>query len=447
MRRRGVIAALVFLTLFGSQQVFAQTTKSAKMQDVFFKGSLERPVSLDEPPRPIEPVTVKPSWTTTQPAVDAGGWSRAFGNNRLNSRSSYSPGRGPWTLRWKCDLPGSPAPPAQFVLADADRIAVQTDSDWKLYDTDGALIGQGVHAGGLLLDGPFETLFFPDTDGDISARKLSDARSRFTIEAFFDESFARTYFARREDALFVLGVELDIDPHRHHRPELSVAQFIHMGEEPKVDLDGYLEPQLGPQPLLRKSTRVLAVLGESRVTLATPGAIYQVNFKLEIVDSFGGEFNPIAMSLDEQDRICLLVDAEGVRQVWLLTPLGKRIMASRLPAPLHAAAHPPIIGYNRRIYMHTSSHIAAIEPDGSLAWMRPALHRFGGVAITADDKLLASDGGEIVYFGPSGERVTVHDFKSDRLATAPVLTDKGELIVAGEKHLYCLTPPAKQKPE
>ena len=133
--------------------------------------------------------------------------------------------------------------------------------------------------------------------------------------------------------------------------------------------------------------------------------------RLQIVVGYDGIGVPVAASLDEEDRLHLLHDHEGKRRLSIITPAGEEQLSITLPTPLDQIVQPPIIGYDHRIYLLTARHVAALEIDGAIAWLRPALRRFGGAVVTADDKLLASDGPDIVYFGRRGERVAVHNFK------------------------------------
>ena len=88
------------------------------IQLTLLKGDDE--VTVSAPRRPLRTAAI-PAAPAATPAPGPG-YTRAFANERQNSRLPWPLGRHAWTPRWKLSL--APETPARFVLAMGDRTVV-----------------------------------------------------------------------------------------------------------------------------------------------------------------------------------------------------------------------------------------------------------------------------------------------------------------------------------
>jgi hypothetical protein len=79
-----------------------------------------------------------------------------------------------------------------------------------------------------------------------------------------------------------------------------------------------------------------------------------------------------------------------------------------------------------------------LDPAGKPLFSIPIRKAFGGATVTADDKLLVSDGPELIVFGADGVSRVLHDFAQQSLKTPPILTPQGRILVASDETLFCL---------
>jgi hypothetical protein len=107
---------------------------------------------------------------------------------------------------------------------------------------------------------------------------------------------------------------------------------------------------------------------------------------------------------------------------------------------MQVSAIPPIVGRNHRAYILGTNRVLAIDPDGKLAWVRPLKSAQAAAVITKDDQLLVADGSDLAAFDTTGERRTLHSFAGELLVTPPVITKRGEILVASQRRLYSLRP-------
>jgi hypothetical protein len=183
-----------------------------------------------------------------------------------------------------------------------------------------------------------------------------------------------------------------------------------------------------------------------------PNRILWFSTALRPVGLVTGEFQPIALSVDEGGWVHLLVDelvddpagggqTAGPRALWVLDPQGTRRVRFVLPRPLHEATAPPVIGYGHRIYLQGGGQLLALDPKGSIVWSRPIDADASAAMVTPNDDVLVAEGKDLVAFDERGQRRVVHSMP-EAITTAPVLTTSGDgrLLLASSDTLYCLTP-------
>jgi hypothetical protein len=149
------------------------------------------------------------------------------------------------------------------------------------------------------------------------------------------------------------------------------------------------------------------------------------------------------MSLDESGFIYLVVlieEEDGAHRyaLWALTPQGEQVMDVTLPK--RSGYGPPIVGYNYQVYILLGDRILAISPEGDVLWNKATGASIAGAIATADDQLLVAAGEMISAYDAAGERTVLFYEEGVAWATPPVLTERQQVYVASQHHLYGLQP-------
>lgn len=390
-------------------------------------------------PQPIRPATSAVELERAAPAPSVDPAERPFVNAALNARVAAAlPQGGAWSLRWQCELPDGFE--GRHLLCGQDRIVLTGPLEWALFDRDGRYIQRGpLGHGAVVLDSANGLFYGPDPAGLLRAWKLADGTRAFGLVVAFADEFARPFLARRGRFLFVASNERQMDAHARVPPRRAVLELFDLGDPIQVDDEtGWLRSAVTKADLRRGDALLLAAMQGETVVLAGRDHVWHANLGLSVHTDLEGRFTPRLMSLDEAGRAYLIVEAEQRCALWVVGPDGVRLTRVELPPPLDRTEQPPIVGYDHRIHVVAGQQAAAIHPDGRLLWARPAQVGFAGAVVTADDRLVATDGAEVVAFGPSGERGVLFSFSGETLATPAIPADDGLVYVAGRSRLYCL---------
>ncbi len=179
---------------------------------------------------------------------------------------------------------------------------------------------------------------------------------------------------------------------------------------------------------------IIAAAHNDKIVFCYPGRLIIADSTLHIIAAFSDNFTPVSISTDETGRIYLLNDNEKGRCIWVITKDGERLYAADIP---NAIVHPPIVGFDHRVFIPCEKSIAVIEQNGEQKLSYILKHGFDGAIVTADDKLLVCDGPDLVAFDKNGESTILYNFGSDDLCTPPAITEEGKILVASKQYLYC----------
>jgi len=412
-------------------------TKDKTMNDSFYVTSPDSPVKLDRPPIPIQPAQAGPIPRAT-PARGADGCLRPFVNQQLNSRVSRALGAEDWKILWQKDVSAGLYP--SYVLESNNRILAQGVDRWELFDGDGKSISTGrIGQSAVFIDSAHSLFYLSDENGYIAARRLSDGGEEFVFHAYFGKDFRQTLIERKDHRMLIVSIERPTDPHGGQQPNLSVIEVQDLGAPLKTNADHILISAKRQTNLMRDTINLHAALLGETLVLAADQRVYFTDLDLKINSVLQEEFTPLAMSLDEASRVYLLAQTKAGLELWLITKDGKRLMSSVLPQDMRVNPIPPIVSYNHRTYILGTDRVMAIGPSGKLAWVRPLKTTRASAVVTADDQLLVSDGSELIVFDEAGKRRVLQTFVNDVLTTPPVLSSGGEILVASERRLYCLS--------
>jgi hypothetical protein len=364
---------------------------------------------------------------------------RPFVNDCLNSRLAQTLPVGDWTIR--CSTPLEPGLRPKHILHAFDRIIIQGDGPWQLFDRDCNSLARGYLDGSdVLLDAENKLFYLSDAAGMIEAHNLDDSNRVFSASLLFGQAYYRSFMARRNERMIVVSIEreIDQDAEPEDKPQDSTIEVLKFDEPQSIDQDGILRSSQVVAELIRKTLWLLSALQDETLVVATDNQICLIDFDLQIKTAINGEFTPNTMSLSNAGLIYLVVsDKEGL-SLWLMTPAGEKVYSTNLPTEIKNIFHPPIIGYDHRVYLIADKRLLAFSPSGDCIWECKTQSEIGGATITADNQLLVSMGGELAVFDANCKYKTLYEFKGESLQTPPTLTSNGELVVASRNKLYCL---------
>jgi outer membrane protein assembly factor BamB len=402
------------------------------MADLFTSYWHQEPVNLGVIPlaiHPAQPVTVGVARPEPDTSVR-----RRFINDERNSRLTGALGRSKWEMLWRADLPPTLEPTR--LLASGDR-ALLYGALWQLCDTKGHLIATGSRGPGEITLDPERKLFFAtDQFGLVAAYRTQDGQKSFALSLYYGQAFERLFLARRDNHLIATGMHLAVDGHAP-TPDMSDIEIVDMGDPAHQKSWNDENGPVVAADLIRQSRRFFVAMHGGTIALSTEDRVYLLDLNLKFRAALAGSFTPVEMSLDELGRIYLLADTGSQHALWLVTPAGERLYVFELPHG-SSALYPPIIGYDHTAYVISHGYIYAVGQDGKLNWSRQSSGPIAGATVTADDKLLTSEGNKLVAWDHTGERELLYSAPSDEFTTAPVLLNTGELLVGSRAQLYCL---------
>jgi len=327
------------------------------------------------------------------------------------------------------------------VVQDGDRVLVHGGGRWRLFDAGGARVADGGYgASSVVLDAANGLFYAMNTADYVADFRLADGTPAFHTAPSFGETFVRPYLARRGARLLVAGVDTEGGTHRPTPPRTAVLEFIEVGEPLEVDGTGLLFSVTGAAQLVVDSNRLTTALAGDRVVFATKNLLGWATTDLQVERTFSGDFEPLQLSADEAGRVHLVVRTPAGAALWVVSPEGKRTAEVALPAEYRELLAPPIVGYDHRIFLVTRARVQALDAAGRKLFEGELPASAVGAAVTADDLLLVCAGAELYAYGPDGRHRTVWSSPGGPLATAPVVTADGRVLVADRRSLYSLAP-------
>ena len=410
------------------------------MTAIFYESDWETPLQLDVEPMAIRPGSAPVSVPEVSLPQDRSGYLRSFANQSLNSRLTAALPEGNWEILWRTDLDETLH--STFALQTAGRILLQQETSWQLFDHNGAAISWGGRGDGDLVIDTANGLFYHCHHlGFMSAADLFSGELQFLISACLGRGFQRTLISKYDQRAVILSSELPVISGDNERdPEYTFVEAQELGNPPGTDEDNVLTSAKTVSTLISRTMPLLTAAHNGGLVIAVPDHVFLIDENMRITADLQSEFIPLAMSLDETGRICLIVHTEEEKNaLWVLTSDGERVIDTDVPAMDNNMYTPPIIGYDHRVYVTLEDRILAISPEGEELWSQ-YVGAMSGACVTADDRLLVSAGNIVSAFDAQGERQFLFYFPDEILATSPVLTRRGRLIVASQSHLYCLKP-------
>jgi outer membrane protein assembly factor BamB len=99
---------------------------------------------------------------------------------------------------------------------------------------------------------------------------------------------------------------------------------------------------------------------------------------------------------------------------------------------------PPVVGFDHTVYLITPHRLVAIDTAGATRWDQSEEGEVAGAGVTPEGNLIVAAGANLFAYDAAGKRTRLFNVPDDVLVTAPVIDEKGNLLVAGRRRLYCL---------
>ncbi|MEP6901566.1 MAG: hypothetical protein ABJA66_07430, partial [Actinomycetota bacterium] len=312
---------------------------------------------------------------------------RPFVNDRLNSRLAQTLPVGDWTVRSDTSL--EPGLRPKHILHASDRIIIQGDGPWQLFDRDCNSLARGyLDSSDVLLDAANKLFYLSDAAGMIEAYNLDDGNRAFSASLLFGHAYYRSFMARINERMIVVSTEREIDLDSEEKLDTSTIEVLKFDEEQKIDQDGILTSVNVVAELIRKTLLLLSAFQDETLVVATENQICLINLDLQIKTAINGEFTPLVMSLNDAGIVYLVVTDNGVPKLRSIKPNGERIFSAELPEKMLDVVYPPIITYDHRVFLIKDDYLMAFNAGGRCLWEYKTDNPIAGpdeIPGTADD--------------------------------------------------------------
>ena len=386
------------------------------------------------PPTPISPAA--PVQLPPAPVLPGEG-TRLFVNDSLNSRAGYPLAAGALAAEREAPLEATLGP--FFIVKAGQRILVQGVAA-QLFSFDLKPIGKITGGyGAAVLYPPNNLAYAPNAEaGTLGAFDLETGKKAYTVSLLNGYGYSREWYTRRGNRIFAASPEAMVDPHESV-PELATLEILQLNEPETIDEFGFIN-STEQANLIRKAQHLVAASSEGAVVVAFEDHIFLLDWSLKVRIDLQGEFQPVRISMDESGLIYLAVDEKDAAKrsaLWVVRANGGRLVRLLLDRPAGTLIAPPIVGYDHTIYLLAKEAVTAVSPMGEALWARRAQSGFAGAVVTANHRLVLSDGPELIALDTTGQR-SVMFRAADPLVTPPLVIEGGRVLVASARNLYLL---------
>ena len=303
------------------------------------------------------PAAAPPVLPDAGPTVSEHGYLRAYANTEQNSRCVARLPAGTWRVEWHADL--RPQFPPAFVLHDTGNILVLAGT-WQLFSSTGQRIQMALGGAGMGALDPANRLFYMvSREGYIGAYDIATGKEHFAWLPVFGDEYNRVLIARRGQTVVSVGIERQLDPHRHHLANSAVVESLELPNPLRVDEMGLVSITDETRKLHLESSQCVAAMHEGMIACAVPGRLVLLDSNFKVHGALKAEFTPISLSMDEDWRLYLVVEKHSAENhsaesekgaaLWAVNERGERWLDLKLPRDFNPTRYPPIIGYDHRI--------------------------------------------------------------------------------------------------
>ena len=422
-----------------------QEKESDSSMPEFYRDDIAKPLQLDIIPleiKPVEDKTFSPSSLEEYP----GGYFFRYLNAEKNSRllSEFKLNK-IWELKWQSPLDSALFP--WFLLYANERILVQNQSGWQLFDTNGKMISSsGRTDGNLSIDHKNNLFYQNEFSGFLQANNLNSGKTEFLVYPYFGKGYERNVSWFNGNKFLCIGNELTVMTHKSasKEPDITLFEVTDITNKSEIDPDKILNSAQQIQKLILKAKNVKTAVSKETIVAASDNFISLIDMNLNVKKIFQGKFIPMELSLDEQLNVYMIVkatDANNINRffIWMINQVGELVRQTELPLKNeNHEFYPPVVGTDFNTYIITGNKIFSVSPEGVLKSDNNLVDHSPGGSITTNGYILVPEGNILTAMDSSGKRNYIYKFEEDHLYTPPILSPQNEIYIASKNFLYCL---------
>lgn len=436
---------IFFIFWFISGCITPQKKESDNIMPEFYRDNITNPISVDN--LLIDIALAKDiNLSQDNPEEYNGGYFFRYLNPEKNSRllSKFKPNR-IWEVKWRSALDSTLLP--WFILLGNDRIIVQNESGWQLFDTDGKHISSSSRTNGNLSIDIINGMFYQNEfSGFLAANNLSTGKPEYFVYPLFGQGYDRNIVWYNGFKFLCVGYGIPQMTHKSSPkdPDITLFEILDVRDKSMIDSDKILNSANQIQKLILKAENIKTAVSKGEIAAASEDFISVIDTNLDVKKIFQGKFIPLEMSLDKQFNIYLIVkvidEDNSIKYfLWLINQNGEMIFGSELPVEeKNPEFYPPIVGYNLNSFIITGNKLFSIDSKGKINWDKYLSDASPGAVLSANGYLLTSEGNMLSAFDSNGERHYIFQFESENLFSTPILSPQNEILVATQNFLYCL---------
>jgi hypothetical protein len=358
------------------------------------------------------------------------------GYEPASARSREPLGHRRWRVRWQAAL-GEAANPGN-ILVGGGLVIVSGSERRGIWDASGRPCGfvRGDRWSPAFLDLAGKRLVAASGDDGLTTRKLPGGERDAAIllpMVGLDET-AQILEGPAHMLVFVAKIG---HPEQRHQQTTVVSARVRDYEE--RDKNGFLAGVDAVAVMVRESRDVVAAAARPGPVFATDDGILWCDWNLRPLREHRLQRRPLSLSVDGDDRACLLATDEMTTHLSLVPPGGPAAADVAMPFPPEAGYGSPIVAPDGTLFLTPRDQVLALSPAGAVLWQQRRASAAPGAA-TADGFLLFADDQLYAVTAREGRREPLWRPPSP-LLTAAVLAG-GLLHVASADTLFVLEPAA-----
>lgn len=359
-------------------------------------------------------------------------------NQELNSRTGNRIGSGKWFLRHEARVDANLHP--AYITNHADRILIQGEGPWQLFDIQGKSIAKGYsHNSDVYLSPETGVFIYSNDTGMVAAHDLETGRLKFVVSLYFGDSFYRTFLSLNGDRLLAVSIEQEIDQDNEEKPYRSMIERRRVDQPLVIDGDRVLRSTKGTGTLVQESLKAMSAATDGYLVTATDGRINVFRDDLTLAASLVGSLDPVGLSLGGNEIIYVVIADGDAYKLRAINFKGERLFSTLLPPKMQYQNCPPIVSYDSNIYLLAGNHLLALNKTGHGRWEYRSPYDIAGAVVTPENELLVASGPEVGIFDAAGNFRLLYKLENEVLRTPPAILPNGDVIVASDSRLYCLS--------
>ena len=293
----------LWLILFILQiSLIAQEKKQNTFMPKFYRDDITKPIKIDT--SPVEIISERNSdFQDAKPEDYNGGYFYRYINSAKNSRlNSDFPVNKIWEIKWKAELKNTSSP--LNLLLFSDRILVQDEEGWQLFDLTGKSIKTGIKSeGNISIDQKQKLFAVNDFSGYLSLNDLETGDKKFLIYPFMGKGYDRSVIFWNKDDFTSVGYSIPTMTHKtsNVKPDITLFETIDFSDQTELDEDKILYSAVQKNKLICQSLPVKTASQNNEIVIATENNIFVVDEKLNIKSIYTG-CSYLEISLDENKK-------------------------------------------------------------------------------------------------------------------------------------------------